>query len=154
MPVLPLTGGCMCGALRYALTRAPLTVSNCHCTNCQKISGSPFATTAIILASGFEFTRGTPKRTEWDSSVGTRRVGLFCGDCGSRIVHGMVPDGPTYSLRTGTLDDCSWIRPVGDIWTDSAQPWVTLPETRLTYPRQPADYSDMIAAFAALGQFP
>lgn len=143
----------MCGALRYELARAPLTVSNCHCSNCQRLSGSPFATTAIVLADGFRFTAGRPARTEWDSSVGTRRVGLFCGDCGSRIVHGMVPDGPTYSLRTGTLDDRSWIRPVGDIWTDSAQGWVDLPADRIRYRRQPADYRELIAAFTALDLF-
>ena len=50
-------------------------------------------------------------------------------------------------VRCGTLDDTSWIEPVGDIWTRSAQPWVTIPSDTLSYEGQPPDMGPMIRAF-------
>jgi hypothetical protein len=154
MVTLPLEGGCHCGTLRYRVTAAPLMVYNCHCTNCQKISGGPFSTPATILESAFAFTQGEPQRFEWTSDAGSTRFGLSCGRCGSRIANGMTPTNHVLSLRTGTLDDPSWVEPVGDIWVRSAQSWVTLPATRIQSERQPDDYAPFIAAFQAQGHFP
>jgi hypothetical protein len=52
------------------------------------------------------------------------------------------------------LDDAKWVRPVGDIWTTSAQEWTAFSDERLQYPSQPEDYSALFARFAALGLFP
>lgn len=119
---LPLLGGCHCGALRYELSAPPLSIYNCHCTNCQKITGSAFVVSAIVREDSFAFLKGAPKRVEWVSDAGNQRYGRFCGDCGSRIVHGQTPSSGFLSLRAGTFDDTSWVEPVGDIWTKSAQP--------------------------------
>jgi len=54
---LPLAGGCSCGAVRYAVSQPPLMVYNCHCTNCQKVSGGAFSTAVTILESGLRFPR-------------------------------------------------------------------------------------------------
>ncbi len=153
MVALPLDGGCQCGALRYRVSAAPLMVYNCHCTNCQKIGGGAFSTPVTILESSFAFTAGTPRTVEWTSDAGNLRYGWFCGSCGSRIAHGQKPGGGVLSLRGGTLDDTSWVEPVGDIWVRSAQPWVTFPPKRLTEKQQPADYAPFIAAFRAQGRF-
>lgn len=150
MPKLPLEGGCHCGSVRYRISRAPLMVYNCHCTNCQKISASAFNISATVFEDAFEITGGAPARIEWSSDVGTQRYGLLCGTCGTRIVHGMTPTNGFLSLRGGTLDDTSWLRPVGDIWTSSAQSWVELSPERLQYERQPEDYGDLVQAFADL----
>lgn len=128
-------------------------VYNCHCTNCQKIGGGAFSTPVTILEQGFSFVAGTPQKVEWTSDAGNRRFGWFCGACGSRIAHGQTPSIGVLSLRGGTLDDTSWVEPVGDIWTRSAQPWVTLPPGRLTTEQQPADYAPFVAAFQAQGRF-
>ncbi|MGH1421464.1 MAG: GFA family protein [Hyphomonas sp.] len=155
MPSLPLDGGCHCGAIRYQLTRAPFLVYNCHCMNCQKISASVFGTALTIPAGGIAVICGNSRRFEWESDVGSRRFGEFCGDCGTRLWHGMIPDGKTLSLRAGTLDETGWLQPVADFWTDSAQSWVTFAENRLRYSKQPqsTDYPIMMEAFRALGQF-
>ncbi|MEQ9314457.1 MAG: GFA family protein [Henriciella sp.] len=153
MPKLPLTGGCQCGALRYEINAAPLMVYNCHCTNCQRISASAFNMSMAVLRETLTFTNGEPVRHEWDSGVGTRRYGLLCRTCGTRIAHGMVPEGPVNSLRAGTLDDPSWISPVADIWTRSAHPWALDPENRLQYEKQPEDYGPIMQAFAAQANF-
>lgn len=153
MPGLPLTGGCMCGALRYEVRTAPFMIYNCHCTNCQKISGSAFNVSVTIAETALVFTAGGPARVEWTSDAGTTRFGLFCGACGSRITNGMVPSSGVLSLRGGTLDDTSWVEPVGDIWVKSKQPWVTIPDGRIQTERGPADYAPFIAKFRALGIF-
>ncbi len=57
------------------------------------------------------------------------------------------------SVRSGTFDDTSWIEPVGDIWTRSAQPWVPLLAGRLTTECQPTDYAPFIEQFRAQGRF-
>ncbi|MEZ5936818.1 MAG: GFA family protein [Hyphomonadaceae bacterium] len=154
MPSLPLTGGCHCGALRYEITQAPSMIYNCHCTNCQKIGGGAFATSAAIRESAFAFTKGQPGRIEWTSEAGNLRFGWFCRDCGSRIAHGQVESSRTLSLRGGTLDDTSWIYPVGDIWTRSAQPWVKFVEGGVHAERQPTDYGPFAKAFRAQNNFP
>lgn len=153
MIALPLDGGCQCRALRYRITAAPLMVYNCHCTNCQKISGGPFSTPVTILESAFAFVAGTPARIEWTSDAGTTRCGFFCATCGCRIAHGQVPSVGILSLRSGTLDHPSWVEPVGDIWLRSKQPWVTIPPGRIPVQQQPTDYAAFVEAFQAQGKF-
>jgi hypothetical protein len=154
MVALPLDGGCQCGALRYQITQAPLMVYNCHCTNCQKIGGGPFSTPATVLEAGFAFTKGEPRTIEWTSEAGNVRFGWFCGDCGSRIAHGQTPSLGVLSVRSGTLDDTSWVEPVGDIWMRSAQAWIAPSSDRLRTDQQPTDYAPFLERFAAQGRFP
>ncbi len=151
---LPQTGGCHCGALRYELSAAPLFVAVCHCTNCQKIGGSAFAINAMIRGDGFTFTRGTPKSAEWVSDAGNQRFGWFCGDCGGRIAHGLAsaPEG-ILSLRCGTLDDRSWVAPVGHYWTRSKQSWIGFGPDELVYETQPADFTELVDRFSTLCSF-
>ncbi|MCC6765971.1 MAG: GFA family protein [Deltaproteobacteria bacterium] len=153
MVALPLTGGCQCGALRYEITMAPLMVYNCHCTNCQKIGGGAFSTPITVLEAAFRVVAGEPRVVEWTSEAGNTRWGSFCGACGSRIGHGARPSNGVLSIRGGTLDDTSWLEPVADIWTRSAQPWIGRAAGRLEYDRQPADYGPIMDAFRAQGRF-
>jgi hypothetical protein len=153
MPTLPLAGGCHCNALRYEVRAAPLMVYNCHCKFCQKISGSAFNVSVTIAEPRFAFTQGEPVKIEWQSDAGTTRFGYFCGRCGSRIAQGSTPSRGALSLRAGTLDDTSWVEPVGDIWTGSAQPWVRFVEGGLRSEKQPTDYAPWAAKFAAQGRF-
>lgn len=151
MVTLPLVGGCQCGALRYEIKQAPLMVYNCHCTNCQTIGGGAFSTPVTVIEASFAFTKGQPKTVEWTSDAGNLRYGWFCADCGTRIAHGQRPGG-VLSLRGGTLDDTSWIEPVGDIWTRSAQPWVVFGD-RLKIEQQPTDYAPFVERFRRQGRF-
>ena len=81
-----------------------------------------------------------------DDAVAPRRGG-------SRIAQGSTPSKGVLSLRSGTLDDTSWVAPVGDIWTVSAQPWVRFVEGGIRAERQPADYAPFVAKFRAQGRF-
>jgi hypothetical protein len=106
-----------------------------------------------VLEASFAFTKGEPRTFEFSSDSGNRRYGWFCGDCGSRIAHGQIPAAGFLSVRSGTLDDTSWVEPVGDIWTRSAQPWVPLTGARIETEQQPLDYAPFIERFRRQGRF-
>jgi len=148
----PQDGGCACGAVRYSLNAPPLMIYNCHCANCQKITGSAFTVSATIFEAALAFTAGAPKKTLWRADSGNERYGLFCGECGSRIANGQAPTNGFLSLRAGTLDDTSWVEPVGDIWTRSAQPWVRFVGD-LSTEGQPKDYAPFMERYRAQGRF-
>ncbi len=150
---LPLKGGCQCGRLRYELTAAPLMLYACHCTNCQKQTGSAFVLSTAIVENAFSFVEGDPAKTEWISDAGAARYGLYCGDCGGRICNGQTPSIGVLSLRAGTFDDRSWVRPAAHIWVKSAQSWIKFDEDDLLYDRQPTDYTPVVDRFRTFVQF-
>lgn len=150
---LPLSGGCQCGTLRYELSAAPMMIYACHCANCQKQTGSAFVMSATVVENSFKFTQGEPAKFEWKSDAGNSRFGYFCGDCGCRIAHGQEPSIGVLSLRGGTIDDASWVRPAGHIWTKSAQSWVTFSEDDVLCDVQPTDYAPFMERFKSFSLF-
>src|ERR1700745_4138114 len=93
-----LTGGCQCGAIRFALAAVPVRVSICHCRMCQKASGAPFASFADIENSDFAWTRGTPAAFR-SSSIAERD---FCRDCGTPLSFRRI-GGPPVEVIVGAL---------------------------------------------------
>src|SRR4030081_1528149 len=94
-----LTGGCQCGAVRFALSAAPVKVSICHCRMCQKAVGAPFASFADIDRGDFAWTRGEPAAFR-SSSLAERD---FCRDCGTPLSFRRI-DGPRIEIMTGAFD--------------------------------------------------
>jgi hypothetical protein len=82
----PLTGGCLCGAARYAVS-APITgLRACHCTNCQKSSGNSGTVNAVVPSESFPITQGATKRYDDSATHSGRTLSRhFCADCGSPI---------------------------------------------------------------------
>ena len=96
----PITGGCLCGAVRYESANPPLDGGYCHCSKCRKAYGGLFGVLLILPASGFRFTKGQPKY--YRSSDWTRRG--FCSTCGSSL--DFLYDGdPNPSVVIGSLDN-------------------------------------------------
>jgi len=121
-----LEGGCQCGAIRYRVTGAPLTLYACHCTECQKQSASAFGLSLWVERSDLEIVTGEPHHWERLADSGNTTRCAFCPDCGSRLYHASSDDPEIYSLKGGSLDDISNLAPVGHIWVRSKQPWVDL----------------------------
>jgi hypothetical protein len=148
-PRLPLTGGCQCGQLCYEVTAAPLAVYACHCTECQRQTGSAFGMSMPAPRDAVRITAGEPKR--WDRIAGSGSVvtAVFCPDCGTRIFH-EVGDRPDVAIvKPGTLDDTGWLDPVAHFWTRSAQPWTELVHEGLVYERQSPGLKPVIEAWQA-----
>ena len=123
-----ITGGCLCGAIRYTLTGDALATMVCHCTHCQKQTGTSFS---ILLAAKSEaVTVNGPLASYCDEGSSGQPIHRnFCGTCGSPILSEPdVAPGMVF-LKAGTLDDTRDLAPTTEIWCQSAQPWVPHPET-------------------------
>src|ERR1700738_727393 len=114
-----LTGGCQCGAIRFALSAAPVKVSICHCRMCQKASGAPFASFADIEHSDFSWTRGKPAAFK-SSSIAER---AFCADCGTPWSFRRI-GGPRIEIMTGAFDRPDRLVPTRQYGTESRLRWV------------------------------
>jgi hypothetical protein len=145
---LPQTGGCQCAAIRYEVREAPQLVYTCHCTECQRLTGSAFSMALVVPAAAFQVaaTQARPLQRKADSGRTVTR--WVCPDCGTWIWSGPKPDPATRDalrVRAGTLDDTSWLRPTVYFWTWCAQGWVALPEGDRTFETQPDDLAWMRA---------
>ena len=126
LPELPLSGGCECGKLRYRVTAKPVTYYACHCTVCQRQSGSAFGCSLMLPADGVEFD-GEREIYHCTGGSGRPQEKTFCPSCGTRISHRVV-GGTMLVIKPGTLDDRSWLHPAGHIFTATKQPWIELSE--------------------------
>src|SRR5712692_7161890 len=106
-PKLPLTGRCPCGAVRFAITAMPYFVYACHCTECQRWSGSAFSMSMPVAANSFSITRGDPKPWRRIGASGIQSTYWFCGDCGGRVYGQRDARLDIIAVRAGTLDDTS-----------------------------------------------
>ena len=143
----PFTGRCLCEAIHFRVTEEPLTVYACHCTDCQKRSGSALGLSMWVKRAAIEVTRGEVTLHSSLNARGEPRRAKICGQCGVRM-WSEPPKYPDYAvMRPGILDDRSWVRPIAHIWTRSAQPWVVIPPGSLTFEGQPADPLTLINAW-------
>jgi len=152
VPALPFCGGCPCEAVRFVVKEMPLLVYACHCRECQRWSGSAFSMSMPIRAGAFAITCGEPKHWRRTGASGTESTSWFCGECGGRIYgqHSGHPD--IISVRAGTLDDTSWIRPVAHIHLRSAQAWERIPNHAECFDVMPGDFSGLANKWQALWQ--
>jgi hypothetical protein len=120
-----MEGGCLCGRVRYTADADPAFVGVCHCIDCQKFSGTAFATVVGLPAPALKVT-GTLKTFTKPGTSGKPIHRRFCPDCGSGIMDEADALPGIAMVYAGTLDDPSWVKPVSEIYCDSAQPWVHL----------------------------
>ena len=99
MPLL--TGGCLCGAVRFELTEAPFQVGVCHCNSCRKHTGAPAAAYADCRRETVKFTHGAMKR--YQSSPGAYRG--FCSRCGSTLAFESDAKPGEIHIHIGALDE-------------------------------------------------
>jgi len=130
-------GGCQCGALRYRVEGEPVAVGICHCTQCQKQSGSAFGMSCIVQKEAFRLLSGSPKTFTRTSDSGRPVVCAFCPDCGTRIYHETRWLDGVLNIKPGTFDDTSFLRPQAQIWTAKKQGWVELPSEIRSFEGQP-----------------
>ena len=148
---LPQTGGCQCRAIRYEVRKAPQLVYTCHCTECQRLTGSAFSMALVVAADAFDCTGTQPRPFFRTADSGRRVTRWVCPICGTWIWSGRKPEpaaGGALRVRAGTLDDTSWLRPTVHFWTRSVQPWVVLLEGDQRFETQPEDLAWMRAGSA------
>lgn len=133
---MTLTGGCLCGALRFEITGEIRVHALCLCRTCQKISGGAGNLFIGLAANDFRYTAGEPRRFTRDARDAPTRE--FCADCGVHIA-ARSPKAPGgIVVKAGALDDpAAFEGPQLVFWTDEKQPFHTLPEGVRAFPEIP-----------------
>ncbi len=138
METARITGGCQCGAVRYALTALP-EVTVCHCRMCQKAVGGPFVVLASVSMGDLAWTRGEPARFK-SSSMANRG---FCAACGTPLTYEGV-GGSTISVTVGSLDDPAAAAPVKAYGIEGRVKWLDL-VTGLPGIETEAEYAGLVS---------
>jgi hypothetical protein len=121
-------GGCVCGAVRYRMKAEPQIGVVCHCTWCQRRSGSAFAFMAYFNEADIEFLRGKMTMYEHRSDeTGQWLRTEFCPACGTTVTHTIELRPGLRAIAAGTMDDPEGFRVDRHVWARSARPWVAIP---------------------------
>jgi len=130
----PFEGGCTCRAVRYRMTRRPMIVHGCHCSWCQRETGSAFAVNAVIEADCVE-VQGEVELIDTPSASGKGQKIARCPTCRIALWSHYAGGGAAVRfLRVGTLDEPALLPPDVHIFTSTKQPWVVLPAGAKVFP--------------------
>jgi hypothetical protein len=126
-------GGCVCGSVRYRAVGAPARITICHCTWCQRRTGSAFGVAAVFQAEQIEATGSQPKIYRHVSDESGRWLDLhFCPNCGTNIGLTLEWVPGIFGVDGGTFDEPSWLDPerfdVRYVYRRSAQTWSSVPQ--------------------------
>jgi hypothetical protein len=128
-PELPLRGGCGCGAVRFEVT-APLESANyCHCTRCQRRSGTAASANARAQRGSFRVVSGEQSLRAWKPQGGFEK--WFCGECGSALYSCDPSDPQRMAVRLGAFDGDPGIRPSLRQFVAYAPAWEAIPDDGL-----------------------
>ena len=133
MPELPLTGGCLCGGVRFEVTEPPVTAVYCHCTRCQRRTGTAAAASARLAPGSLRITSGEELVRSYVPEDGFAKD--FCSACGGALWSRHPDDSDLISVRMGAFDEDPGIRPSARQYVDYAAPWEPIPDDGL--PRYP-----------------
>jgi hypothetical protein len=128
-PSLPITGGCGCGAVRFEITEALPSAVYCHCTRCQRRTGSAASASALVAPGSFALTAGEEQLRSWAPEGGFEKV--FCGACGSAVLVRNPETRETALVRLGAIDGDPGVRPAYRQFVAYAAPWEPLPDDGL-----------------------
>jgi hypothetical protein len=128
-PQMPLAGGCGCGAVRFEVT-APLQTANyCHCTRCQRRSGTAASANALVQPGSFRILQGEESLRAWRPAGGFEK--WFCGECGSALYSCDPNDREHVAVRLGAIDGDPGIRPSVRQFVAYAAAWEAIPDDGL-----------------------
>jgi hypothetical protein len=128
-----LTGGCNCGAVRFEITEPLVSAQYCHCTRCQRRTGTAASASAAVVPGSFRVVQGEDRLKAWKPEDGAEK--WFCGDCGSAMFSRSPKDPSRIGVRLGAIDGDPGIRPARRQFVAFAAPWEPIPDDGL--PRHP-----------------
>ena len=131
-----ITGGCLCGAVRFSSSAAPVTMRVCWCRVCQYLAAGSGSANVCFRTETFEI-EGEPSDFVSIADSGNRMHRRFCPACGTPMFSEAESRPHLIFVRAGTLDDREAIRPVASIWTSSAPSWACLDESLPMFEGQP-----------------
>jgi hypothetical protein len=128
MSSAPLAGSCLCGSVKFEITPPFTAFRYCHCSRCQKASGSAHAANAFVPAAQFKWRAGEARIKHYDHAPAQRFAVSFCTQCGSRVPH-QVKGRDDYLIPAGLLDQApaDMPRPENSIFWASRAAWYVEP---------------------------
>jgi len=126
-------GGCVCGAVRYVAHGDPERVTICHCTWCQRRTGSGFGVASVFRQENVTLTGHVPQKYRHISDDSGRWLDQeFCSRCGTNIGFTLEAVPGMRTIAAGTFDDPSWLKPEKHsfryVYLRSAQCWSNIPD--------------------------
>ncbi len=129
MTGLPLTGRCLCGSVRFEVTAPLVSAGYCHCTRCQRRTGTAASAGARIAPGSFRITAGEELVRSYQPPDGFAKD--FCSRCGGALWSRHPDDPSVISIRLGAFDGDPGIRPRWHQWVESAPDWEAIPDDGL-----------------------
>lgn len=126
---LPLTGGCLCGGVRFEIDEPLASAGYCHCTRCQRRTGTAASAQARIVPGSLRLVSGEELLRAYEPPDGFAKV--FCGVCGSSLWSRNREDTEQIAVRLGTLDQDPGVRPSYRQHVASSAPWEPIPDDGL-----------------------
>ena len=142
-------GGCLCGAVRYAIAARPMAVTACHCTDCKRVSGGTHAVFLHVPRDTLQH-QGDLARFRKTADSGRQLDIARCARCGTRLWLEPIAAPTLMFVAAGTLDDPAWAIPTSHIWTSRKAPDVPIEADALVYDEGPADRQPLWDRFAAI----
>jgi hypothetical protein len=135
---MPLTGGCLCGGVRFEVTEPPVSAVYCHCTRCQRRTGTAAAVSARLAPGSLRILSGEELVASYVPEGGFAKD--FCSACGGALWSRDPEDPDVVGVRLGAFDGDPGIRPSARQFVAYAAPWEAIPDDGLPrYPeRRPA----------------
>ena len=131
------TGGCLCGNIKYTFDQSKaLSAHHCHCTDCQKSTGSGKATILIVPEDDLTIT-GNLKFYSVTGSQGSHINRGFCENCGSPVMSFIEENAGMKFIKAGTLDDSSWLTIASNFWGSTANTWSPADDEIQTFTHNP-----------------
>jgi hypothetical protein len=130
----PLTGGCLCGAVRFELTAPPAAAGYCHCTRCQRRTGTASSAQARIDGRTLRLLQGEELVRAWRHPNGGFEK-CFCAQCGAHLFSRNPAEPTQMSVRMGAFDSDPGVRLSWRAFVAYAAPWEPIPDDGL--PRYP-----------------
>jgi hypothetical protein len=135
MADLPLRGGCLCGGVRFEVTEPLVSSSYCHCTRCQRRTGTGASPQARVAPGSLVITQGEELVRAYEPGDGWAK--LFCSNCGSSLFSRNPHDPSVMSVRLGAFDGDPGIRPQYRQFVAYAASWEPIPDDGLErFPEQ------------------
>jgi hypothetical protein len=122
---LPITGGCVCGAVRYEVSAPPLGARTCWCRYCQHIATGSATVNAIFAAEAVTIS-GPIRYYERPADSGNHMKSGFCPECGTQVTSASAERAHLLVIRVGTLDEPGAVAPQDTIWADTAPHWAPM----------------------------
>ena len=124
------TGGCLCGGVRFELTEPPAAAGYCHCTRCQKRTGTSQSAQARIEARTFRLLAGEDLVKGWRHPDGGFEK-CFCSVCGAHLLARSAETGEVFSIRMSAFDADPGVRPSSRVFVGNAASWEPIPDDGL-----------------------